>query len=502
MLKDVFELSLEEIAGDARDDGGRREGGASPRARQAAEEPAPEAATAPVPGALDAFCAAFNAGDLERLTALLLDSAVVEVVGATTQYGPEAARRTVLFGMLFGFKRLADPEGARDFDARFAEGALPERRRASRRACIAAAGSCSTGTSTSTEKRSARSRRSSSTAIASRVSRTTSTTRIPRRHRRRARRSRPQSTAIAGGSRRCSHEAGNVFGRRDCGALAQAPVSAAAAETATPPETATAPATAMDKAGYARVNGLRMYVRGARQRPAAAALARRRLNRPDLVRRDHAGARAGSPRDRPRTTGPRAQRRPRGRALVRTDGRRHGGAPRPARSASGGRARVLERRHRGDAARDPAPAARPPPDPLLSFYARAGMPPQFWQGFAQATMADMPAPLRTAFTPPPRPRRGACPVREAGRPHASFRDLPEASLRTITAKSLRHDRRPRRHVRRARHAVVAALAPRRARGHARLGARDVPRRRRRRPARLRLTDLRATMIDAFLADRL
>ena len=91
-----------------------------------AEDPPPGAATAPVPGALDAFCAAFNAGDIDRLTALLLDTAVVEVVGATTQYGPEAARRTVLFGMLFGFKRLADPQVRALFDARFAEGALPE----------------------------------------------------------------------------------------------------------------------------------------------------------------------------------------------------------------------------------------------------------------------------------------------------------------------------------------------------------------------------------------
>lgn len=55
----------------------------------------------------DAFCAAFNAGDLDRITALLLDTASVEVVGATTQYGPEAARRAVLWGMLFGGARIA-----------------------------------------------------------------------------------------------------------------------------------------------------------------------------------------------------------------------------------------------------------------------------------------------------------------------------------------------------------------------------------------------------------
>jgi RNA polymerase sigma-70 factor (ECF subfamily) len=80
---------------------------------------------APVPAALNAFCAAFNAGDIEGVTALLLDSAVVEVVAATTQYGPEAAGRTVLFGMLFGFRRLADPTVRAMFDARFADGAIP-----------------------------------------------------------------------------------------------------------------------------------------------------------------------------------------------------------------------------------------------------------------------------------------------------------------------------------------------------------------------------------------
>lgn len=54
-----------------------------------ADQSVPETAAAPVPGAIDAFSAPFNAGDLDRLTSLLLDSAVVEIVGATTEYGPE-----------------------------------------------------------------------------------------------------------------------------------------------------------------------------------------------------------------------------------------------------------------------------------------------------------------------------------------------------------------------------------------------------------------------------
>jgi RNA polymerase sigma-70 factor (ECF subfamily) len=126
VLKDVFDFSLEEIAESLATTTGAVKAALHRGRGKLAEDPAPEATRAPVPAALDAFCAAFNAGDIDRLTALLLDSAVVEVVGATTQYGPEAARRTVLFGMLFGFQRLADPKARAFFDARFAEGALPE----------------------------------------------------------------------------------------------------------------------------------------------------------------------------------------------------------------------------------------------------------------------------------------------------------------------------------------------------------------------------------------
>lgn len=126
VLKDVFDLSLEEIAESLGTTVGAVKAALHRGRGKLAEDPPPEPATAPVPAALDAFCAAFNAGDIDRLTALLLDTAVVEVVGATTQYGPEAARRTVLFGMLFGFKRLADPKARAFFDARFADGALPE----------------------------------------------------------------------------------------------------------------------------------------------------------------------------------------------------------------------------------------------------------------------------------------------------------------------------------------------------------------------------------------
>lgn len=105
VLKDVFELSLEEVAESLSTTTGAVKA-ALHRGRDKLLEPLREPLSPPT-SALDAFVAAFNAGDLDRLTALLLETASVEVVGATTQYGPEAARRTVLFGMLFGGARLA-----------------------------------------------------------------------------------------------------------------------------------------------------------------------------------------------------------------------------------------------------------------------------------------------------------------------------------------------------------------------------------------------------------
>ena len=94
------------------------------RGRGKLVEPPPEPSRAPPPPVLDAFCAAFNAGDLDRLTALLLDTASVEVVGATTQYGPEAARRTVLYGMLFGGARMARGDDC-GIEPRFVQRVLP-----------------------------------------------------------------------------------------------------------------------------------------------------------------------------------------------------------------------------------------------------------------------------------------------------------------------------------------------------------------------------------------
>jgi len=124
VLKDAFDLSLEEIAEALSTTAGAVKAALHRGRGRLVDPPAPEART-PAPGVLDAFCAAFNAGDIDRLTALLLDTSVVEVVGATTQYGPEAARRTVLFGMLFGAERMATADVNGGIEPRFMQGVLP-----------------------------------------------------------------------------------------------------------------------------------------------------------------------------------------------------------------------------------------------------------------------------------------------------------------------------------------------------------------------------------------
>ncbi|MEO8800386.1 MAG: RNA polymerase sigma factor [Polyangiaceae bacterium] len=125
VLKDVFELSLDEVAEVLTTTVGAVKT-ALHRARGKLVEDASVSTSAPVPGAVNAFCRAFNAGDLEALASLLLDSSIVEVVGATTEYGPEAAKKTVLWGMLFGTRILADPNAKIGITWSLREGAKDE----------------------------------------------------------------------------------------------------------------------------------------------------------------------------------------------------------------------------------------------------------------------------------------------------------------------------------------------------------------------------------------
>ncbi len=121
VLKDVFALALEEIAEVLGTTVGAVKA-ALHRGRGKLAEPEPIETRVPAPGVLDAFRVAFDAGDLDALADLLLDDAAVEVVGATVRYGRDAAKTTVLWGMLFGAERLAEVQ-------EIAQGALPSRPR-------------------------------------------------------------------------------------------------------------------------------------------------------------------------------------------------------------------------------------------------------------------------------------------------------------------------------------------------------------------------------------
>lgn len=118
VLKDVFDLTLAEIAETLSTTVGAVKAALHRgRGKLAESEPPPFDAAgvrAPKAGVIDAFCDAFNARDIDRLTALLLDTATVEIVGLVTEYGPEAARdpETGSFhGMLYSDLSSDDPRG-------------------------------------------------------------------------------------------------------------------------------------------------------------------------------------------------------------------------------------------------------------------------------------------------------------------------------------------------------------------------------------------------------
>lgn len=100
VLKDTFDLSLEEIAETLSTTVGAVKA-ALHRGRGKLVDPVvadASAPRAPAPPVLDAFCAAFNARDLDRLAGLLLDTASLEIVGINAEYGPEAAKKGSLWG--------------------------------------------------------------------------------------------------------------------------------------------------------------------------------------------------------------------------------------------------------------------------------------------------------------------------------------------------------------------------------------------------------------------
>lgn len=124
VLKDVFDFSLEETAQVLATSTGAVKA-ALHRARGKLVEPEPEVVRTPDLAVLGAFVDAFNARDLERLTALLLESTSIEVVGTHTEFGPDAAKRGVFHGMLYGVERLAAADTRGGIEARYVQGALP-----------------------------------------------------------------------------------------------------------------------------------------------------------------------------------------------------------------------------------------------------------------------------------------------------------------------------------------------------------------------------------------
>jgi RNA polymerase sigma-70 factor (ECF subfamily) len=91
VLKDVFDFSVDEVAG-VLGTTALAVKAALHRGRGRLAEPGERTLRTPAPDVLDAFAKAFNARDLESLTALLLESSSVEIVGVVTEYGPDAPK--------------------------------------------------------------------------------------------------------------------------------------------------------------------------------------------------------------------------------------------------------------------------------------------------------------------------------------------------------------------------------------------------------------------------
>ena len=129
VLKDVFDFSLGEIAEALSTSVGAVKA-ALHRGRGKLAAPESPQTPRPVPAVLDAFCDAFNARDLERLTALLLDTSTVEIVGLVTEYGPAAAAdpETGSFhGMMFSDLSADDPRGGIESELRNGVTSAPPR---------------------------------------------------------------------------------------------------------------------------------------------------------------------------------------------------------------------------------------------------------------------------------------------------------------------------------------------------------------------------------------
>jgi RNA polymerase sigma-70 factor (ECF subfamily) len=101
VLKDVFDFALDDIAALLSTSTGAIKS-ALHRGRGKLAEPEEPAPNIVERAVLDALCSAFNARDLDRVTSLLLETAVVEYPGLVVEHGRDAARNGTLHGALFG----------------------------------------------------------------------------------------------------------------------------------------------------------------------------------------------------------------------------------------------------------------------------------------------------------------------------------------------------------------------------------------------------------------
>jgi RNA polymerase sigma-70 factor (ECF subfamily) len=120
VLKEVFDFSLEEIAAALSTTTGAVKS-ALHRGRGKLVEPDESRIGVAPPPVLDAFCAAFNARDIDAITALLLEDVMLEFPGLHTDFGREAARGALGATMFHAFAFVA-PEwrhGLAEASARF-----------------------------------------------------------------------------------------------------------------------------------------------------------------------------------------------------------------------------------------------------------------------------------------------------------------------------------------------------------------------------------------------
>jgi len=112
LLKEAFDFTIDEIAQMLATTPGAVKA-ALHRGREKLAAPAPPEPHRVAPAVLNAFCEAFNAHDLERLVALMLETATAEIVGIGTEYGPDRMRRSdtgTLYHSLFSpISHAVDP---------------------------------------------------------------------------------------------------------------------------------------------------------------------------------------------------------------------------------------------------------------------------------------------------------------------------------------------------------------------------------------------------------